>query len=367
MINNNIDIPKFDSIPFKIQEMAYRSYYGGRFEILKRGFIGKAYLYDINSAYPYAITQIPDLSKGKWIKRKSIDKDAKLGFFKIRAKIPDCKYIPPFPFRSKSDILFPSGEFETYVTLAELQACESKSFYRILEGYQFITNSDIYPYREFIENLYQKRMELKQQNNPLQLPIKIILNSIYGKTGQSVNHKIGNLFNPVIFAFITGFCRAQLYNFMRKHGIERDVVFFATDSICTTKKLDVNSTKLGDFLFDNEANDVFVLQNGFYRFNGKWKQRGLGKLGTKEIEHLDTFEKDGRLYYRFNVLRNNRLRSSILQDRIKDIGKIKPETREFNLNADRKRFWLGRIESMDDGMMNESMPLSLNYFVNNII
>jgi len=61
-------------------------------------------------------------------------------------------------------------------------------------------------------------------------------------------------------------------------------------------------------------------------------------------------------------LRNNRLRSSIIQNKINDIGKIKPETREFNLNADRKGFWLGRIESMDDRMMNESMPLSLTYF-----
>ena len=169
----------------------------------------------------------------------------------------------------------------------------------------------------------------------------------------------------MIFAFITGFTSAQLYNFVHKQGIERDVVSFATDSICTRAKLDVNSTKLGDFSFDNEATDVFVLQNGFYRFNDSWKQRGLGKLGTREIEHLDTFEKDGRLYYRFNVLRNNRLRSSIIQDKIQDIGKIKPETREFNLNADRKRFWLGRIESMDNGVMNESMPLSLNYFDKN--
>jgi len=365
LINNRIDIPKFDSIPYEIQEMAYRSYYGGRFEILKRGFIGKAFLYDINSAYPYAITQIPDLSNGKWIKRKSIHKDAKLGFFKIRANIPDCKYIPPFPFRTKHDIIFPSGEFETYVTLAELQACEGTTFYRILESYQFIPNSDIYPYRDFVQNLYQKRLELKQQNNPLQLPIKIILNSIYGKTGQSVNHKIGNLFNPVIFAFITGFTRAQLYSFIQKHDLEKKIVFFATDSICTTEKLSLDSSVLGEFSFDNSADDVFVLQNGFYRFNRKWKQRGLGKLGTREIEHLDTFEKDGRLYYRFNVLRNNRLRSSILQDKIPDIGKIKPMTREFNLNADRKRFWLGRIESMDDEVMNESAPLSLNFFFEN--
>ncbi|MDH5463593.1 MAG: DNA polymerase [Nitrosopumilus sp.] len=362
LINNGIEIPRFDSIPYDIQEMAYRSYYGGRFEILKRGLVGTAYLYDINSAYPYAISQIPDLSKGRWIKKKSIHPDAKLGFFRIRANIPDCKYVPPFPFRTKHDIIFPSGEFETYVTLAELQACESTIFYRILEGYQFIHESDTYPYRRFVRNLYQKRMDLKKQNNPLQLPIKIILNSIYGKTGQVIEHKIGNLFNPVIFASITGICRAQLYDFVRKNDIEKEVVFFATDSICTRKKLDIDSGKLGDFSFDGMANDVFVLQNGFYRFNGKWKQRGLGKLNGKEIEHLDTFEKDGRLYYSFNVLRSNRLRSAILQNRIKDIGKIKPQVREFNLNADRKRFWLGRIESIDDKIMNESMPLQLKYF-----
>lgn len=70
----------------------------------------------------------------------------------------------------------------------------------------------------------------------------------------------------------------------------------------------------------------------------------------------------GRMYYRFNVLRSNLLRSSILQDRIGDNGKIKPETREFNLNADRKRFWLGRIENIDNEIMNESMTLSLTFF-----
>ena len=80
---------------------------------------------------------------------------------------------------------------------------------------------------------------------------------------------------------------------------------------------------------------------------------------------METFEKDGRLYYRFKVLRNSRLRSSIIQNVICKIGVIKEESREVNLNTDRKRFWLGRIESMDDGTMNESIPLSLNYFEKN--
>ena len=243
-----------------------------------------------------------------------------------------------------------------------MQACGDHEFYKILDTYQFIPSKGEYPYKEFIENLYLKRLELKQKNNPLQLPLKIILNSIYGKTGQKVNRRIGNLFNPVIFSFITGYTRAQLYKFVIANNMERNVVAFATDSIITTKKLEYDSSDLGVFKLENSANDVFVLQNGFYRFNGKWKQRGLGKLGSKEIEHLETIEKHGKLFYKMKVLRSKRLRSSILQDSIKDIGKIKPIVREVNLNADKKRFWLGEIESIDSGIMNESMPISMSYF-----
>jgi len=367
LINNGIDIPKFDTIPYTIQDLAYKSYFGGRFEILKRGFIGQAYLYDINSAYPYALTKIPDITQGQWIQTDKILKDAQLGFFKIQADIPDNTLVPPFPFRTNRTIIFPSGKFVTYCTLAELQVCKDDSFYRILEGYQFIPHSEIYPYRKFINDLYQKRLKLKQENNPLQLPIKIILNSIYGKTGQRVRGKIGNLFNPVIFASITGIVRAQLYDFVVKIGIEKEIVSFATDSICSTSKLGINSLKLGEFSLDNEADDVFVLQNGIYRFNGKWKQRGLGKLGTRDIEHFDTYEKDGKLYMKFKVLRSGRLRSSILQNSISEIGKIKEIQREINLNADRKRFWLGQIESIDSKIINESVPISLNHFLKNQI
>ena len=361
LINNHIEVPKFDCIPYKVQDLAYRSYFGGRFEILKRGYIGTAYLYDINSAYPYALTKIPDITKGQWMSSNKIQSDTMLGFFKIQADISDCKYIPPFPFRANNIIIFPSGKFQTYCTLAELQTCKNIN-YKILKSFQFIPDKEIFPFKDFIEKMYKKRLELKQNKNPLQLPIKIILNSIYGKTGERVRFKIGNLFNPVIFATITGITRAQLYEFVCKNSLEKEIVSFATDSICLTKKLDIDSTTLGEFSFDNEADDVFVLQNGINRFNGKWKQRGLGKLGSKEIEHLDTYQKNGKLICKFKVKRSGRLRSSILQDSISEIGKIKEYEREVNLNADRKRLWLDKINSINEKIMNESIPLSLNHF-----
>ena len=364
LINNEIDIPKFDKFPYELQEFAYRCYFGGRFEILERGFIGKAYLYDINSAYPFAFASIPDITKGKWIKRKTIHSKALLGFFKIEANLPDSKHIPPFPFRRDNlakTLVFPTGSFVTYCTLDEIKSCENPSWHKILESWQYLDEKPVYPYKKFIQKFYNKRLELKEQNNPLELPIKIILNAIYGKTGQRNGQKIGNLFNPIIFSTITGKTRSQLYRFCVERNLEKDVISFATDSICTTKKINLQTKKLGEFSLDKKGTDVYYLQNGIYRFSKIWKKRGIGNIGSKEIEHLDTFERGGKLYYKFEVNRVSQLRSSILQNQISEVGKFKVQVREVDLNADSKRFWLGSLLKVDT-CSNSSMPLSCNHF-----
>ena len=117
-------------------------------------------------------------------------------------------------------------------------------------------------------------MELKRNDDPLQLPLKVILNSNYGKTAQRVGNKIGNLFCPVIASTITGMTRAMLYDFISRHKIEDNVVSFATDSVISTKKINVNSEKLGGFKLEKSAYDVYVLQNGIYRFDKQWKREG---------------------------------------------------------------------------------------------
>jgi len=199
----------------------------------------------------------------------------------------------------------------------------------------------------------------------MQLPLKVILNSIYGKTAQRVRGRIGNLFCPIIASTITGTTRAMLYDFVIKHGIERETVSFATDSIITTKKIDVNSSVLGDFALENSGSDVYVLQNGIYRFNGHWKKRGIGNLGSKQIEHIDTIEKDGKLYQVLKILRSGRLRTSILSDDISAIGKFTTIERRVNLNADQKRLWFEKIRNVNDKKLIDSIPISLSFIDKN--
>ena len=42
-----------------------------------------------------------------------------------------------------------------------------------------------------------------------------------------------------LFATITGSTRAQMYRFVTDHNLENDIVAFATDSICTTRDLNL--------------------------------------------------------------------------------------------------------------------------------
>ena len=43
------------------------------------------------------------------------------------------------------------------------------------------------------------------------------------------------------------------------------------------------------------------------------------------------------------------------------VGKIKTFEREVDLNADKKRFWLGTLSAINHES-TDSMPISLNYF-----
>lgn len=368
LINNGINIPLFNETPYEVQELARQSFYGGRFELVVRGHIGECYLYDINSAYPFALTTIPDITNGKWISSKKINPKAKLGFFYILAKVSDSVKIAPFPFIKKNrTICYPSGKFKTYVTLDELNAVtgDPRTKYTVLESYQFIPNKNCgYPFKKFIEEQYNRRMKLRKNSNPLERAIKIILNSIYGKTAQKTNRTMGNLFNPVIASCITGFARSQLYKFMRENNLENDVVAFATDSIAVRRKLpisDKNET-LGEMKLDKTGFDAYFLSNGFYKFD-EWKKRGIGYDHEKkqEIEHLDSkIDKDGNFYIKVKTTKTTHIKSGILFNKLKDVGKIEEYEKKINLNSDKKRFWLSELKSLNDKSFCDSVAIPID-------
>jgi len=363
LINQGVNVTKFDDIPLEIQELAWNCYVAGRIELVTRGQSEKAYIYDINSAYPYAMTTIPEPTKGTWIQSTKLIPNALLGFFKIKCNIPETKHITPFFFKVRGKIIFPKGEFITYATLDEIKSCEDSSWFTIIDSWQYTDLHPFYPFQRIIEELYEKRQILKKNKDPLELPIKIILNSMYGKTMQTTENKIGNMFNPVLGTTICGKARAMLYETIMKNDMERNVIFLYTDSIATTKKLNLDSNKLGGFSEDFEGS-IYALQSGFYSKNGYFERsRGIGQLGDETIMHKDTkVDSKGRLIYEFEKKRVGTLKLNIKQKTLDNIGAFTTVKRNLKLNGDRGRMWFGKLTDVRLKERNISTPFNLSIF-----
>ena len=175
-------------------------------------------------------------------------------------------------------IFYPYGTFETSVTLPELQVVNEcyrgKVRYKILEGYQLVPDRDDCSYilRDFILKEYKRRLALKAAGSPLQQALKVLLNSIYGKTAQKTKlgrnrYIMGNLFCPVIASHITGFTRAQLLTLTHSLDLGDDVVAYATDSILTRRSISNKhiSEDLGGLKIADRGKDLFTIQNGIKR------------------------------------------------------------------------------------------------------
>jgi len=189
-----------------------------------------------------------------------------------------------------------------------------------------------------------------------------VLNSIYGKTAQRTNRIMGNLFNPVIAASITGNTRAQLYQFMKENNLDNNVIAFATDAIVSKKHIkNLDSKVLGEMKLDKSGNDIIFLSNGFYRVNGVWKKRGVGFDHERklEIEQLDSqIDKDGEFFILLETTKNTHIKSGILYNKLHKVGKIEKYWKKINLNSDKKRFWLSELKSLNDDSFCDSVPIS---------
>ena len=74
--------------------------------------------------------------------------------------------------------------------LLKFQDCDIK----VLRGYYYDGNRD-YRIRDIIRNLFELRLKYKKEGNPLQEIIKLLLNSIYGKTIlKPINNSINRIY-----------------------------------------------------------------------------------------------------------------------------------------------------------------------------
>jgi hypothetical protein len=282
--------------PSDLNRAAECAYYGGRFEMFKRGtYIGRVYQYDIRSAYPYAMTHLPSVD-GEWFhyERERVKDDYAL-YLVRRRDLPKA-----VPFRDEyGTILFPNWCYGWYwgIELPKGIIAQEAFVPASATGYPF----------QFVSEMYDRRARLKAEGKPEQLALKLALNSLYGKLAQSKgaawNGKRWNkptYHEPLWAGYITAYTRSMIQGAIALAGMD-NVIAAETDAVFSTVPLDLDiGTGLGQWEC-TEYDGIKYIQSGVHCTlkDGKWsyKTRGLTmRKSTSETQIWDDLLANGFVY-----------------------------------------------------------------------
>lgn len=281
--------------PEQVLRASQYAYGGGRFELFKVGRANcKVYEYDINSAYPYAISQLPNLSRGEWKHVTEPTTIARFGVYRISWRQnpyrPMANVLRPHPFLYRNEkglISYPCIN-DTWVWSPELWRTHNFPGLEIHEGWEFVENSDDRPFEWLAQN-YELRQKYKREGNQAQYALKLQMNSMYGKMAQRVGWNEARNTPPKWHqlewaGWVVSYCRAMVFQASLLAGT--NLVAFETDAVFSTTPIDFGKgsqgftigTRLGDW----EAttyDDFIYLQSGCRfglnpRVNGKRKHNG---------------------------------------------------------------------------------------------
>jgi hypothetical protein len=324
--------------PTPQQIAAHHAFAGGRIELIKPGYAGDAELhsYDVASAYPHTLTQLPSLRDGVWrhnsagIDYKSIaelraiiSQASPVSMFLIEFDFPryekrhsnvyESVHVPFYPlfFRSaRGSVFFPrygKGWYMRDEALGALTFLErfapAKAWkngrpntkqwelktteFHVQEVWSFKPGNDVLPF-QFLNEIYQQRLQYKRATpyDVREKFYKLPPNSIYGKTAQGVGGmqtdkgwEPPTSANPFYAAAITAACRGRLMEAacLDPHA----VVFFATDGVVTTRPFDgLNVFEEGSEM-PLGAWEHCIVEDGLFLQSGVYSMRKAGKAVSK--------------------------------------------------------------------------------------
>lgn len=263
------------NIPAEVARASRFAYAGGRFEDLQYGVSKEqAWEYDVNSAYPKALSLVPSLSSGEW---KHVQKPRALkpfALYRVRWDSPpdaDPRLPGPLFVRGGNGTIAYPMRGENWVWTPEVENLEEYSKltglkYRLLEAWEWHPETNVKPFG-FVPALYERRKALKAAGDGAHVGIKLCLNSMYGKGAQQVgwNRRTNEppTWHQLEWAgFVTSWCRAQV---LKAAMQDLDaVIAFETDALFTKRPLNLPvSDRLGEWE-ETVFESLTYVQSGHY-------------------------------------------------------------------------------------------------------
>lgn len=269
-------------------------YCGGRVECFKKGIIEQDFsIFDINSAYPYAMIHEHPYGS-EFMVDNELPENLGQCFITLTAKSTGI-----FPFRDKTGLSFPrDGAIRIFhVSGWEYQAAVDMDLLEvatILKVYHFFERVN---FTKYVDHFFDLKSKSEQSGDKKgYMASKLMLNSLYGKFGSNPqNYKnyifdeIGQLdgweqhaiingkmihskplaetdqrfFNVATAASITGFVRAYL---ARAIFASKNVLYCDTDSIVCEKSPVKTSALLGDWKLEGAGNYGGIAGKKLYAF-----------------------------------------------------------------------------------------------------
>jgi len=326
------------------------AYFGGRSELFSRGLQKRAiYQYDINSAYPFACCFIPALHDKQWyyVKQQNtrkIKKDA-FGLIHVKWNLPYNTRVGPLPFRRQDNaIIFPRSGEGWYHNIEVQTAIEQGYKLELVEAHILESPYD-YFLKEPILDMAAHRLELKQKKDFAHIPIKLGLNSVYGKIAQrpikreDETYTLGKYSELFWAGFITAKTRSMLLQSINK----TNVIMVATDGIFSPTKLKniQLGSDLGQWEYTEHKNANFLL-SGVYALQdleNNWhvKTRGYTNLTHelfKEVYRKQIAQEEVAFYENRFITIKLALKSPLFH-----AANFQPIQRILNWNNNKKRIF----------------------------
>lgn len=161
----------------QVNAVSRQSYVASRVEIFSRE-CEQANYYDINSSFPYAMTF---KAPGNLINANRTLPDHDLCLADCEIEVPPM-HLPPLAYRAHMRVYFPYGKWRAWFTGVDLRLLQETGgkIIKVHECLHFAPFDDL---RSFATDLYDRRLSAPDAMQKLVL--KLLLNSLYGKFGES--------------------------------------------------------------------------------------------------------------------------------------------------------------------------------------
>jgi hypothetical protein len=200
-----IDLPTVSDLPADVGELCYNALEAGLFECYQKGAY-TSFDYDINSAYFWSLSNIPDTRYGEWFEVKDVSADAVMGIYE--GEITVTAPFHPFAYRLTRQIdpddfekarkfsYTPTGTWPKIMCKAQIDFLYKYKLgtYQVKRGAEWYPDKWVTPYRKMMERLYAKKQESTGIAKTVYKKSGV---AVWGKTGEIRNGAFGEFFNPL--------------------------------------------------------------------------------------------------------------------------------------------------------------------------